>query len=237
MFNVKAMTIAIGINFSTYILLAADTRTTYYDWKGRTINYQDESVKIQKTSMGLITGAGSKLLLDSVKDRLRKEEITHTDQILRIMREERLKYRGIYQRSTVKDLKLTGWIFTYTTVEGNNPKLRLGILHPSLGNKLALYKENYPAVINPHEANRKQADLIVDFLKKRIKTIEGFANLHDSIQYHWGIIAELIQTIQPTFPSISSYSQIGIHTLEGLTGISSILKKTESNVFITLTRD
>lgn len=232
------MTIAIGINFGSYILLAADTRTIYYDWTGHTINYDDESVKIQKTSIGLITGAGSKQLLDSVKDVLRKEEVTHTDQILKIIHEERLKYQRLYWKSAAKDLELTGWIFTYTTVENNNPKLRLGIFHSSLNlDKLALYEENYPAVINPHEATEEAVEEIVDFLKKKIKPFKEFTTLSDSIQYHWCLIARLIQKIQPVFPSISSHCQIGVHTLEGLKGISSILKDTDPSASIRLTSD
>lgn len=228
------MTIAIGINFGTYILLAADTRTTYYDWSGQVINHFDESVKIQKTTMGLITGAGSKQLLDPVKVRLKEEEIIHTDQIKQIIRGERLKYLRRYKRTAAHHIELTGWLFTYVTVEDDNPKLRLGMFHPSLGDDLALYEENYPAAINPHEVTEETADIIIDFLKKKIRPVNKFTELQDSIQYHWSIIATLIQKIQPMFPSISSYSQIGVHTLEGLTGISPILKKAESKVSITL---
>lgn len=86
------MTIALGINFGDYVLLVADTRTIF-GWPNHIVSYTDESKKIQKTSFGLITGAGRTNLLDSVKNRLAKQEITNTNQIFEIIKEERLNLR------------------------------------------------------------------------------------------------------------------------------------------------
>jgi hypothetical protein len=196
------MTIAIGINFGAYVMLAADTRTTYFNLDGSVRKYVDDSAKIQNTNIGLITGAGSKELLDLVKDRLGKEEIVHTDQILRIIGEAYTRYRKIYWRTAEADIKSTGWIFTYITIENNQPKLRLGIFHPTLGDKLALYEQNFPAIIAPHEATKEAVDEIADFLKKTIKPYSDFTELKDSVQYHWQIIARLIQKIKPAFPRV-----------------------------------
>lgn len=234
------MTIAMGINFSTYVLLAADTRTIHYDWGGRKIGYDDESVKIQKTSMGLITGAGSKILLDAVKSALAREEITHTDQIKETIRRERLKVERIYEhrasQTLILTLKSTGWLFSYVTIENEKPKLRLGMFHPSLGSDMALYCENHPAMISPHEATEEAADLIVDFLRKKVRPVTEFSSLQSSIQYHWEIIAMLIREIQPSFPSISSHCQIGAHTINGYFGISPILRKTDLSATLSLDR-
>lgn len=52
------MTIAIGLNLGSYAILAADTRTTYY-LDGRPFLYDDSTPKVQRTTIGLITGAGS----------------------------------------------------------------------------------------------------------------------------------------------------------------------------------
>lgn len=232
------MTIAIGTNFGTHILLAADTRTTQYDWNGNVINYVDDSVKIQETKMGLITGAGSKPLLDSVKNRLANTEVTHTNEILRIAQEERLTYSRFCERFAPRDfdigLESTGWIFSYTTIKNKSPKLRLGIIHPSVGDVLGLYEENYPAIIGPHEATEKQVEAIAVFLNERIRPMKEFTELQDSVQYHWNILATLLRTIQPKYPSISSYSQVGIHTIDGQMGVSPILRETESTISIKL---
>lgn len=57
------------------MLFMADTRTTYYVF-GASPFYHDDSSKIQRTTMGPITGAGFCPLLDAVKGRLSKETIT-----------------------------------------------------------------------------------------------------------------------------------------------------------------
>lgn len=228
------MTIALGVNFGDYALLAADTRTTYFNWNGSVRKYEDDSEKIQKTTIGLITGAGSTQLLNLVKDRLRNERIIHTNQMLSMVEEARTKYRRAFWRTAERDIEMTVWIFSYMTLKDGRPKLRLDILHPTFGDMFARYEENHPVLIGPHEATEKEVAGISDFLKKKIKLSREFSALSDSIQYHWSIIASLIRKIQPAFPSISSYSQVGVHTLDGFVGVSHILKDDESNVTIKL---
>jgi len=50
--------------------------------------YDDNSSKVQKTTMGLITGAGFCTLLDSVKRKLAIEQVTDTERVLGIINEE-----------------------------------------------------------------------------------------------------------------------------------------------------
>lgn len=170
---------ALGVNFGAYVMLAADTRTIFYSWDGIVGNYMDDSVKIQRTTMGLITGAGSKGLLDFVKDRLGREKITHTNQILSIIDEERSRYRSSFWRKPEKDIKMTGWVFSYlTAVENGGPALRFGIVHPTFGEVLGLYEDCCPAVISPFEATEEDANDIVDYLKKRIKTVPRFCDAY-----------------------------------------------------------
>lgn len=228
------MTIALGVNFGDYVLLAADTRTTYFNLNGSVRKYEDDSVKIRKTAIGLITGAGSTQLLNFVEDRLENEKITHTKKILSMVREARTNYRKTYWKTAESDIKMTGWIFSYTTLKDNKPKLRLDILHPAFGDMFARFEENHPTLICPCEATEQEVEVISDSLKKKIRPSREFSSLSDSIQYHWSIVASLIRKIQPKFPSISPYSQIGVHTLDGHAGISKILKDDEPNVTIKL---
>jgi hypothetical protein len=84
----KEMTIALGINFGDYALVAAGTRTTRYNWDGSIRNYDDDSEKIQKTKLGLITGVGSVELLNIVKERMKTVEVTNTNQIIEIIKKQ-----------------------------------------------------------------------------------------------------------------------------------------------------
>ena len=227
------MTIAMGINFGTYVLLAADTRITNYYWNVNVRDYvvkdhADDSVKIQKTSIGLITGAGSVKLLDRVKGRLQKEEVTNTNQFLSIIREERRNYRKLFRKTAEQDIEKTGWILSYYTIDNENLKLRLGMIHPSVGDGLKIMlSENHPWVILPSEATEDYANEFVESLTKEIEPCDQFETLFGSIRHHWLLIARLIRTMHPEFPSISPDCQIGVHTLDGQVGISSILKDTD----------
>jgi len=220
------MTIALGINFGDYVLLAADTRTTF-GWPNLTVSYTDESEKIQKTSFGLITGAGRTNLLDSVKNRLAKQELTNTDQIFEIIKEERL---NLLRRLliTENDIALTGWVYSYITILNDAPKLRLDMVHPSLGEGLARWEENKPAIICPYEASKEEADKICADFNKVIKPSTEFATVEESYKYHRQNIGELVRQIQPKYPSISRCYQIGIHKLDGSMTISPIIKIDES---------
>ncbi len=231
------MTIALGINFGDYAMVAADTRTTYFNWDGSIRNYADDSEKIQETKIGLITGDGSVGLLHLVKRRLMDIEVTNTNQIFDIIKKARIEYQKVQKMFWLtknKDIDVTGWIFTYVASVDNKPKLRLGIVHPAIGEELALYPDNHPALICPVEATKEEAEVIGDVLTKAIKPSEDFSSLTESIQYHWNVIAALIRELCPKYPSISSYSQIGIHTIDGRLGISPILKDNESKVTLQL---
>jgi hypothetical protein len=217
------MTIALGINFGAYILLAADTRTIFYSLGKLVIGYTDKSMKIQETSFGLITGAGRKELLDLVKDRLAEEQITNTDQIFAIIKKERLNSLTL-PSITENDIKLTGWIYSYITILNGSPKLRLDVVHSSLGEGLARWEENKPAIICPYEAKKEDVDEIVHYLMKAIKPFADFATFEESYQYHKQVIAELIKKIQPKFPSVSRCYQTGVHKLNGSLTISPIFK-------------
>jgi len=214
------MTIALGINFGDYILLAADTRTTF-GWPNYKIGYTDETEKIQKTSCGLITGAGRTVLLDSVKIRLAKQEITNSDQIFEIIKEQRLSLLR-EAAITANDIAMTGWIFSYMTILNDATKLRLDVVHPSLAEGSVRWEENKAAVICPVEATKQEANAIIETLNDAIKPFPEFTTVEQSYQYHAQVIAALIRKIQPSYPSISRYIQIGIHKLDGSIEISSV---------------
>ncbi len=217
------MTIALGIHFGNHILLAADTRITFYDSSGRVVRYKDDSKKITKTKMGLITGAGYAYLLDAVDARLAKKEVHNTDEILAIFGEECSNFDS-------KLIERTRWIFTYISPKSKEINLRLALYDPSVGHKIGIFEEeNKVLLIPPFEASEEVSQELVDFLNKNIKSLNKFGAFSESISYHSALIGSLIKLIQPAFPSISHAMQIGIHSIEGA-GVSSLidLKKEDS---------
>jgi len=220
------MTIALGINFGNYIFMAADTRINYY-FQGRKIWTRDDSTKIYKTKIGLITGAGYTNLLDSVKKRLAEEEAGDTNKILEIIKEERSKHEGEIDSDS---FELTKWILSYATIVNNNNKFRVALYDPSVGHYLGIVKEeNKPLIIFPIEASEEEVKKLSPILEDKIKPFNEFNDLSKSIQYHFELIGIFIEAIHSKYPSMSSLFQFGIHSLAGR-GISPIINIREQRI-------
>ena len=216
------MTIAIGINLGSYAILAADTRTTYHRF-GMPF-YDDNSSKVQKTMMGLITGAGFLPLLDSVKRKLATEQITNTERVLSIITEEREKTLQAWRIHSQIDswIEQTGWIFSYTTPLNNEPTLRVGIFHPSINKEMYVtYEIGSPEIIFPVELDPETAKTIYKPILQRIKVPSDSSELQSSIEQNSVIIGAVINALQPHCPSISRRFQVGIHS-GGQVGISDL---------------
>jgi len=212
------MTINIGINFGDYIFLAADTRTTYFFSSAQ--KYTDETQKIQKTKMGLVTGAGYKNLLDEVKYQLAQENIRHTDQIIQVIKQQADTF-SIQASPKIREvINTTGWLLTYLTQVEEKPILRLALIHPKFKYVPALYKKNKPCVIMPFGANGKVTKLVLDTIKKNIKPLGNVSEIQDNIIYHTGVIKGIISSVSKNFQSVSPTFHIGVHTIDGKMGIS-----------------
>ncbi|MGZ4903030.1 MAG: hypothetical protein ACXV49_06645 [Halobacteriota archaeon] len=232
------MTLAIGINFGAYVLLAADIRAAYYDWNDRTIAYRDASVKIRKTDAGLITGAGYIDLLDRVQRELAKQTVTGTHQILTTISEETQRYQSRYGGRVAHHIEKTGWIFSYTTSDNQISKLRLAVAQPGAGKRaMGLYKEHDPAVIYPAEATKEQAQEIYDVLRENLAPFEQSNSIDESVRHHWGVVTRVVRVSARMFPSVSSYLQIGVHTLDHRVAVSPIVKDTERAVSLDFEQD
>jgi len=230
------MTIIIGFNLGSCILLAADTRTTCYGKNG-TETYYDESEKIQKTKFGIITGAGAITLLDPVKKRMAEDPITNTDDMLKIIREERkiiMKTYSNHQKPSKQILSGTGWLFSYPTIIEETPCLRLCVYHPSLGDDLGIYEEGRVAVIAPAEATVNEAEGISDILQETIKMDFNNGNIENIFLYYHPIISTAIKTLNPKYKSISEHVQYGIHTIDNRYGITRIIKEIDKSFSLTL---
>lgn len=225
------MTIAIGINLGLYAILAADTRTTYSRF-GQTF-YDDDSSKVQKTTMGLITGAGFGPLLDNVKRKLAIEQVTNTERVLNIIKQETGKTLNAWRMNPQIEswIRQTGWIFSYITQESNEPILRVAIFHPSLNEEMYLtYEVGKPEIIFPVELEPGTADAIYDSILQGIKLPTDSSEIQSSIEQNSRVIVALIRALQPHCPSISRRFQVGIHS-GGQVGISDLIDIQDDGTF------
>lgn len=205
-----------------YAILAADTRTTS-SFLGMEF-YDDDTSKVQKTTMGLITGAGLCQLLDAVKQRLAVVEITSTNDILRIMREERERARGLWRNNSNLDtwLRQTGWIFSYFGLVSGKPLLRLGMFHPGLSEtEIGIAEIGKPLTIYPIELPQEIVEPLTKTVLAKMKVPTSESEVQASIEQNVIVIAQVISTLKPFCSSISNRLQVGIHRA-GASGISGL---------------
>ena len=187
--------------------------------------YDDNSSKVQKTTMGLITGAGFSPLLDGVKRKLAIEQVTDTERVLGIINEETERTLNAWRAHPQIEswIERTGWIFSYTTMLNDQPLLRVGVFHPSLNKEMYVtYEVGDPAIIFPVELDSGTAKVIHDLVMQRIKVPTDAAELQPSIERNSTVIGGVISELQQHCPSISRRFQIGIHS-GGQTGVSDLV--------------
>ena len=101
-FFLVIMTIAIGIIFDDYVLLAADTRVTQPDINRKTLEYTDDNEKIYNTNLGIATGVGDVKLIGRVNDRFKQiDELIDTGLLLKMVDEERDLHRSRFHDSRI----------------------------------------------------------------------------------------------------------------------------------------
>jgi hypothetical protein len=161
----------------------------------------------------------------------------YTDDLEKVVDAERQHFRGLYPDNE-EEIVNTAWIFSYVTFgEGSfgADTLRMSTISSS-GNVIGPrhFVDNYPYVIPPPGATERDRISITDALRKKIKPIDQFKTIPESIDYHCQIIARQIRSLARKYHLISSSCQIGIHAIAGLRGISPIIKETDTCPSITL---
>lgn len=223
------MTINIGINLGHYIILGADTRSVYC-WGNKIIRHSDEHQKIQKTKIGLITGAGYTDLLDDVKRQIAEQDIEHTDQIIDIIRKcrENLSVRPFFPVLGSKWIEGTSWLLTYMTVIHDSRVLRLALIHRQFDDKVAFCENNKSCVIMPADSTPEESEHVTSIVNSQVKPLEDLTRINENISYHVTLIRGVIKAVSENHKSVSRSFQIGAHTVDGRMGISGI---TENGAF------
>lgn len=225
------MTVIIGMNLGQYVLLAADTRVTYYRGVSETPEWQDDNEKILKTTMGLITGMGLVQLLDPVKNQLSVEDPIHTDRIIEIIKQQ----RAIADRRWPTDPRIrealdhvTCWMFSYvTSSDPQHPTpdtvtLRLAIAHPHNGYQLSLYGAPSGAIGFPHGIEPREAESITKFLNDNIKPMSDWSEFESTVNHNASLAAQIIRYLSEINEGVSPYFQIGVHSLLHGAAVSAI---------------
>jgi hypothetical protein len=211
--------------------------------KGTPCGTRDDHEKICNTNIGIVAGRGTDELLELLISRFNKvDKIITTDDLKRIVNEERQHFRELHEHSeqSEQSIKNTAWLFSYGTyreglVTQGTLILRLGVVGYAgdiIGRRHLV--DNYPCVIPPPEATEQDTANITAVLQKFIKPIDHFGTLSENIDYHSNVIVNIIRYYQPKFRTISSSCQMGVFTLHGFFGISPIIKATDGKISMVL---
>lgn len=193
------MTICIGMDFGGLVLLAADTRRTDVYPDG-TSSFKDGMQKIQDWGSGVIAGAGYVSLLDRVRERLRKTQISHINQIVEIIDEERnsiLQSNSPAYRDAGKHCIATGWIFSYLTPDedGAGPRVRLARIHGSIPGGIHTPPGLGPITIAPASFSTEAKTALDTRLKAAFKPLSHFDNAQACVGYAAKLVRILIEDI------------------------------------------
>ena len=83
------MSVALALNAGAYVMLAADTRRTFYDASGTARGFRDDAVKMSRSDRIVVTGTGAERVLDLVAARVALLAEPSADAILDIIASER----------------------------------------------------------------------------------------------------------------------------------------------------
>ena len=214
------------MHFGEYILFTVDTRTIF---GSPAIYHRDDTPKIIKTGIGLITGAGLLKLLDKVKSEIILQQISHTDDILEIINSQREIIQNRYQINVREEqiekwITETSWFFTYWTLQDGQVILRLGLVSGSLENELYLTEPPIAKVLLSSEAGLQVAENYELKLNNNMKPVLDFQNFDEHLDHHVSLCAKTILSASKKYNTISSKMTYGFHTIYGKIEISDIIE-------------
>ena len=227
------MTLAIGFNLGAYVILAADTRVSYFPPDGA-FRFEDDREKLIPTSMGLATGAGLVNWLDAVKTRWAAEDLYDTNGFVRIIREERGKlpierWRGMPHVS--ETLARTCWLFTYFKINSldnfdlDTVRIRLAVCEPENDYNVGIADDNSCLLVLPAGLSMDQQQHYNDLCTSAIRPLSSISDVQQNLAYHVAFAAALVDQVAKINQTVSPTFQFGCHTLTQIC-LSSVLSLT-----------
>ena len=244
---IGSMTLLVGMHLGSYVIIAADTRASWYTPKGK-FGYRDDAEKVRETDLGLITGAGLANILDPVKDALATNDhgVRTTHDLEALMRNAREAYRDEVDWWNAKPylweaFEITGWLFTYQG--GDSPTaetctLRLACASGSDGFRCRLIAPDQVYVSTPTGLAQEQVDAFRDWINEQLIPLASPSDFSANLNHHIGLIREVMKAVADLNDGVSAQFQVGVHT-HGVpgggsyVGISQIVADDKFNLALT----
>ncbi|RII26963.1 MAG: hypothetical protein CXR30_16195 [Geobacter sp.] len=232
------MSLVAGIHLGDIALLVADRRVVTKNELGEIIILSDDHKKIIDTGIGYITGSGCVELLDPVKYAIQDSNITHTDQILNIISEEKEYFRecAVFGDLTDEIIGMTGWLFTYRTIIEDKPEIRVALCHPSLGKEMGLILKGKANFIIPVGSPEDPILRVSDLVNKHIKTSDDITDPMKCLEYHIPILREVYSFVSECCKTVSETFNIGVVFKDGTMMHSTEIGPSSNNITFTPSR-
>jgi hypothetical protein len=184
------MTLLIGANLQTYVIVVSDTRASWQDpIKG--FCFKDGDHKIVSCGLGVVTGSGYVSALNAVKEKLMATEITHTHQIINIIKQNALPKIKAITTYYPESSEQTCFLICYETVTNGHQTLRLALLHPKWDYQLGLYYD--ATVVMPSDSTNEEADKYRILLRDKLIPVEPNGSTGEDLSQ--GLMASLRENI------------------------------------------
>lgn len=211
--GVRRVTFLVAIHAGGYVLLAADKMESVRAF-GQSFSVHGAASKIVQTPLGAITGAGLVSLLDAVKTRVQAASVSHTDQVLSIIHDERDRAREQGSASE-QDLACTSWLLTYRAPVGGDIAVRCVGFLPVLEDRRFVVVEPgrvmpvFPLDTPPETVRRVTSDLHADV---RVADEGIHAN---SVRHHLGSVCRALSDVAASSSQVSTTFDLAVTTREG----------------------
>ena len=207
------MTFLIAIHASGYALLAADKMESLRAF-GQTVPLSSEASKIVETPLGAVTGAGLVSLLDAVKRRIQTESVSHTDQMLSVIHEERQRARDLGEASE-HDLAYTSWLLTYRARAGDGVAVRcVGFLPSVEDRRLVVVEPGRAMPVFPLDTPPEVVDQVGLHLRSNLRPTDGDADTV-SLRHHLGLICWAVREVARYSTQVSTTFDFAVTTADG----------------------
>ena len=183
--------------------------------------------------MGIITGAGLGNLLDPVKERLKEQEITLTQQVIDIIKDERAdlpnRYTWVNEDLVQESLKTTAWMLTYVGYDmaivptRDDVRLRLAFPVPEKDYQFALISPDTAWIFPPTGTTDEQNEQWHRFCNDQLQILTDETDVTQHIVHHIGIAARLLNEVAEANDGVSTSFQVGLHFLPIRTRVSNIV--------------
>lgn len=233
------MSLSIGLHIGPYVIFVSDCRETLHTGDSWTRHraYR-ETVKLVRTSVGLLSGVGLCRLLHAVRDRVLDDEPRSFDALAEIISEER-EAIATDPRARAGDkrhaLERTGWILTFGALtEAGEPDVCFLTYHPDVGGFGQVVPGGHIAFVpySRHGDPGGISERLCEEIGQALSEHDPDVSIEDHVEYTVAVLRAAVEACAADAPTVGRECQIGLHFPDGSILVSEILAPDDPVVWL-----